>query len=135
MLDALISGKLIRDPITREGASGKPFCSFLLSVHTGDEQPVIVSGIAFGDIAERIDKLKKGDALAVIGMLKPSSWTDKTTGETKNGLSVTVSACLSVYDVTKRRKKSDTIKAESKTTPGFPESENSTPDYDDPIDF
>jgi len=136
MLDALISGKLIRDPITREGASGRPFCSFLLSVPTGDEQPVIVSGIAFGDVAERIDKLKKGDALAVIGMLKPSSWADKTTGEIKNGLSVTVSACLSVYDVTKRRKKSGhPIKNESETTPDYRGPENSTPDYDDPIDF
>jgi hypothetical protein len=46
---------------------------FLLSVSTGEEQPIFVSAIAFGDIAERIAKLGKGDSLAVIGNLKPTS--------------------------------------------------------------
>ncbi|MEI7870105.1 MAG: hypothetical protein WCI11_19655, partial [Candidatus Methylumidiphilus sp.] len=44
-----------------------------------------------------------GDALTVTGALKPSTWADKATGETKHGLNVTVSACLSAYDVKKRR--------------------------------
>ena len=103
MIDALISGKLIKDPAIKTGASGKPFCNFLLSVHVGEESPVIVSGIAFGDIAERIGKLSKGDALTVTGALKPGQWADKQTGETKHGLNVTVSACLTAYDVKKRR--------------------------------
>jgi single-strand DNA-binding protein len=30
MIDALISGKLIRDPALKTGPSGKPFCNFLL---------------------------------------------------------------------------------------------------------
>ena len=47
MIDALVSGKLIKDTTFRTGPSGKPYCNFLLSVHTGDEQPVIVSGINF----------------------------------------------------------------------------------------
>jgi single-stranded DNA-binding protein len=103
MIDALITGKLIRDPVLKTGPSGKPYCNFLLSVPTGDGDPVIVSGIAFADVAERVGRLKKGDAVSVAGALKPSEWTDKTTGETKHGLNVTVSAALSAYDVKKRR--------------------------------
>ena len=87
MIDALITGKLIRDPVLKTGPSGKPYCNFLLSVPTGDGEPVIVSGIAFADVAERIGRLKKGDAMSVTGSLKPSEWTDKTTGELKCELS------------------------------------------------
>jgi len=103
MIDALISGTLIRDPTSRTGPSGKVNCNFLLSVPVGDDAPVIVSGIAFADTAERIGKLKKGDALAVVGSLKPSVWTDKTSGEERHGLNITAQASLSPYDVKKRR--------------------------------
>ena len=85
MIDALIAGKLIKDPSLRNGPSGKPYTQFLLSVHTNEEQPIIVSGIAFGEVAERVALLKKGDPLAVIGSLKPFEWLDKTTCETKHG--------------------------------------------------
>jgi single-strand DNA-binding protein len=47
--------------------------------------------------------LKKGDALAVTGALKPNQWTDKTTGEVKHGLNITVSDCLSIYDIKQRK--------------------------------
>jgi single-stranded DNA-binding protein len=103
MIDALISGKLIKEPIAKTGPSGKPYCQFMLSVSAGDPQPIVITGISFGDVAERIAKLGKGDSIAVIGSLKPSEWTDKTTGETKHGLNITVSNALSPYDVKKRR--------------------------------
>jgi len=112
MIDALISGKLIRDPVTKTGPSGKPYCNFLLTVFVGEESPVVVSGIAFQDVAQRIGKLGKGDALTVTGALKPSTWADKTTGETKHGLNVTVSACLSAYDVKKKRTPPSTMTTE-----------------------
>jgi single-stranded DNA-binding protein len=134
MIDALITGKLIRDPALKTGASGKPYCNFLLSVPTGDGEPVIVSGIAFADVAERIGRLKKGDAVSVAGALKPSEWTDKTTGELKHGLNVTVSAALSAYDVKKRRGKSEN--GQSNPAPAHRGVyDTRTPYYDDPIDF
>lgn len=137
MIDALISGKLIRDPQLKTGQSGKPFCNFLLSVPVGDGDPTIVSGIAFGEVAERIAKLGKGDAVSVTGSLSPSTWTDKTTGETKHGLNVTVSAALSAYDVKKRRGN-----GEGKPTGSAPPSQQQAPsgysdypEYDDPVPF
>jgi single-stranded DNA-binding protein len=62
------------------------------------------AGITFGKKAERIAKLGKGDALAVIGAHQPTEWQDKATNEFKHCLSVTVSDVLSVYDIKKRRK-------------------------------
>jgi hypothetical protein len=73
MIDALISSTLIRDPSTRTGASGKPFCNFLLSAPVGGDEPAaMVSGIAFADAAEKIGRLKKGDALSGLGVRIPS---------------------------------------------------------------
>jgi single-stranded DNA-binding protein len=133
MIDALIAGKLIRDPAAKQSASGKPYCNFMLSVPTGDGEPVIVSGIAFGDVAERIARLQKGDALSVTGTLKPSEWTGKTTGETKHGLNVTVSAALSAYDVKKRR--GNTEGATDRRVPQAPPDYSGYSGYNDPIDF
>ena len=121
MIDALISGKLIKTPELRKGQSGKHYTQFLMSVSVGDERPTVVSGMAFGDIAERVAKLQKGDPLAVIGSLKPSEWQDKTTGETKHGLSVTANNTLSPYDIKKRK-------------PAAPDSTVGKP-FDDPIGF
>jgi single-strand DNA-binding protein len=151
MIDALISGKLVRDPIIKTGPSGKPFCNFMLAVFTGDEKPTFLSGIAFQDVAQRIGKLAKGDSLSVAGSLKPSQWTDKQTGEIKNGLNVTVSACLSAYDVKKRRLATDEHGEANETarpTGGVTRPaarpphetdryarDDEPPPFDDPIDF
>ncbi|MDD5461959.1 MAG: single-stranded DNA-binding protein [Methylococcales bacterium] len=103
MIDALINGKLIKAPELKTSQNGKAYCSFLLSVAVGEEQPIVVSAISFGEVAERIAKLGKGDSLAVIGSLKPTTWQDKATNETKHGLNITVNNSLSVYDIKKRR--------------------------------
>lgn len=103
MLDALISGKLIKDTELRTGQSGKAYCQFMLSVSIGEPQPMVITGIAFGDTAARIAKLGKGDSVSVIGGLKPTEWQDKATGETKHGLNITVNNVLSPYDIKQRK--------------------------------
>ncbi|RIZ67180.1 MAG: single-stranded DNA-binding protein [Methylococcales bacterium] len=124
MIDALVSGKLIKDPILKTGQSGKYYCQFLLSVSTGEEKPTVVSGIAFRDVAEKIAKLQKGDSISVVGALKNSQWVCKTTGNLKQGLSITVSASLSAYDIKKRRPKAE-AQADQHTNNGA-----SRPSYD-----
>ena len=126
MIDALISGKLIKTPELRTGKTGNHYTQFLLSVSVGEEQPVIVSGIAFAETAERIAKLQKGDPLAVIGSLKPTEWTDKATGETKHGLNVTANNALSPYDIKKRKPMTDA---------GVSNAAKTNRPFDDPIDF
>jgi single-strand DNA-binding protein len=103
MIDALINGKLLKDTELKTSANNNQYCNFLLSVSTGEPKPIVITGIAFNETAQRIAKLKKGDPLTVTGALKPNEWQDKATGETRHGLNITVSDCLSVYDV-KRRK-------------------------------
>jgi single-strand DNA-binding protein len=107
MIDALISGKLIKTPELKKGQSGKHYTQFLMSVSVGEEKPTVVSGMAFQEVAERIAKLQKGDPLAVIGSLKPSEWIDKATGALKSGLSITINNSLSPYDIKKRRPAAD----------------------------
>ncbi|MEQ1738402.1 MAG: single-stranded DNA-binding protein [Methyloglobulus sp.] len=103
MLDALISGKLIKQPEIKTSQNGKQYTNFLMAVHIGEAENTVISCIAFGSHAERISKLGKGDAVSVIGALKPTEWADKSNGETKHGLSVTVANVLSVYDIKKRK--------------------------------
>ncbi len=103
MLDALISGKLIKDTEAEASGTGTQYTQFLLSVPCGEPQNIVVSGVAFGETAERIGKLQKGDSLAVIGSLKPSEWKDKATGETKHGLNITASNTLSIFDIKSRK--------------------------------
>ena len=129
MIDALISGRLIQTPTLRTGSSGKPFTNFLLSVAVGEDQPVIVSGIAFGEAAEKIARLQKSDPLAVIGSLRPSSWVDKASSETRHGLSITVNQSLSPYDIKKKRAKPADSPAGNSAS-----GDNSKP-YNDEIDF
>jgi hypothetical protein len=104
MIDALITGKLLKDPVELTGKTGQPFAKFVLSVPTKDGAYALVSGIAFADVAERIGRLHKGDALTVAGELSPSAWTDRE-GVEKHGLNVVASAALSAYDIKKRRPK------------------------------
>lgn len=103
MIESLVNGKLIKNAELKTSASGTKFCNFLLSVNVGEPDNIVMSAIAFNEIAERISHLQKNDALAVVGTLKPSSWNDKATGEPKNGLNLTVSNSLSVFDVKKRK--------------------------------
>ena len=130
MIDALVSGKLVRDPAVKTGASGKPFCTFLLSVHTGEDDTVVVSGSACADVAEKVAKLKKGDAVAVVGPLKPTTWADKASGEERHGLNITVQAALSPYDVKKRRGNTGGAPSKPVTAPVEPDA-----GFDDPMDF
>ena len=127
MIDALISGRLIKTPELKTGQSGKHYTQFFISVAVGEEKSIVVSGIAFQEVAEKIAKLQKGDALSVSGALKPSEWVDKASNEIKHGLSVTVSNCLSVYDIQKRRKPKSVASVN-------PVNGDSSP-FDDNIDF
>jgi len=127
MIDALISGRLIKTPELKTGQSGKHYTQFFISVAVGEEKSIVVSGIAFQEVAEKIAKLQKGDALSVSGALKPAEWVDKASNEIKHGLSVTVSNCLSVYDIQKRRKPKSVASVN-------PVNGDSSP-FDDNIDF
>jgi single-stranded DNA-binding protein len=103
MLEVLMSGRLIRDPATRTGPSGKPFTTALLRVQTdgNDGEGMVASCIAFGETGERLGRLRAGDAASVSGPARLTQW--QKDGETRHGLNVTVQAVLSAYDARSRR--------------------------------
>ena len=83
MIDALISGKLIRDPQVRTSANGNQYVQFLMSVSShGEADTQVMSGIGFDEaVVDKINLLKKGDSLCVVGSLKQTEWQDKNTNE------------------------------------------------------
>ena len=105
---------------------------FLLSVSShGEAETQIISGIGFDEsVVNKINLLKKGDSLAVVGSLKQTEWQDKATNETKHGLSITANQSLSLYDIKKRKPKPVTDSTESKPVNG-----NEPPPYDDELTF
>ncbi len=139
MIEALICGKLIRQPELKTGQNNSQYCNFLMAVHVGEPENIVVSGMAFGGLAERVAKLEKGDALAVVGALKPTEWQDKATGETRHGLGVTVAEVVTPYDIKKKRKPETPENSARQGTytpsPPYNAGKPHQRPFDDPIEF
>jgi len=130
MIDALVSGKLIRDPQIKISSNGNQYIQFMLSVSAhGEADTQVISGIGFDEsVINKINLLKKGDSLAIAGALKQTEWTDRATNEVKHGLSIVANQSLSIYDIQKRRKPKPDAEGNSGNS-------NEQPPYDDSIDF
>lgn len=103
MLSVLCSGSLVSDPRERTTAGGKAFATAQMRVPAEDAEAMLVSVIAFNaDAVTGLLALSKGDALAVAGRAKLSTW--EKDGEEKHGLSVVVDRVLTAYQAGKLRK-------------------------------
>jgi single-stranded DNA-binding protein len=105
MLDCLVAGRLIKKPELKTSGKGTPYCNLLVSCSTGEAESTVITGVAFNDIAERLSKLDKGDSVSLVGSLRPTEY--EKNGEKKHGLSVTVNQLLSIYDIKRRRPKTE----------------------------
>src|SRR5690242_19376074 len=83
-LHVLASGTLIADPQSREGQKGR-FTTATLRTDVADA--TLVSIVAFGDMADRLLELGKGDAISVSGAARLTQWTGRD-GAEKRGISV-----------------------------------------------
>ena len=83
-LYALATGILVSDPQRRAGAKG-PFTT--ATIRANGDEAVLVSIIAFGAEGERLLEFVKGDALAVSGRARLTSWTGRD-GAEKHGISL-----------------------------------------------
>ncbi len=103
MLSVLASGTLVSDPRARTTAAGKTFATAQLRVPSEDSEAMLVSAIAFApDAVAALLALTKGDAIAIAGRAKLTSW--EKNGEEKHGLSVVVDKVLTVYQIEKKRR-------------------------------
>jgi single-stranded DNA-binding protein len=104
-----MQGKLVADPVQRTASSGKAFVTAQLRVATEDES-LLVSVIAFDkDTRDKLARLRKGDATAITGRAKPTTW--EKNGEQRHGLSVVASGVLTAYEAAKRRSSSEKPKS------------------------
>lgn len=103
MLSTLASGTLIADPRRRTSATGKDYATAALRVPVEDGEALIASLICFDEHAvTALLALAKGDACAVAGRAKLSTW--EKDGQQRHGLSVTVDRVLTAYHAGKMRK-------------------------------
>lgn len=102
MIHALVQGELAADPKQRTSAAGKAFITAQMKTTAGDES-LLIGLAAFGSTGDKLGALKKGDALAVTGALKPNVWTDRE-GQERRGWNLTATAVLTLYEVGKRKK-------------------------------
>lgn len=106
MLSVLAAGTLVRDPQSRQGSSGRSFASAAMRVGVEGADAVLVSLVAFRSSAiDALTALTKGDALAVTGRAKLTSW--EKDGEQHHGLSVVAEHVMTPYQIEKRRKASE----------------------------
>ncbi len=104
MIDALIQGKLHRQPQERTGKSGKPFVTAKLTAAAGDGESLFVNVIAFdADACRALLALDAGDAVSVSGAVTPKAWTDRE-GNTRIAVDVVAHQVLTAYHVTRKRK-------------------------------
>lgn len=96
---AIIAGNLTRDPELRTTPSGATVCSFTVAVNrtyrdangSQKEEVSFIDCSAWGKLAEVINQYgKKGTGMLVCGRLTQHSWDDKTTGQKRSRVEITV---------------------------------------------
>ena len=78
MLSALASGTLVRDPKSGTSASGTKWANTTIRANVGqsregDAETAFITVVCFGDVADRLAKLDKGDAISVQGTIKTTT--------------------------------------------------------------
>jgi single-strand DNA-binding protein len=101
MINALVVGALIADPTARTSAAGKSFATVQVRVPTADDA-VLVGVTAWGDLAEKLLALRKGDAISVAGEMRPNVWIDKQ-GVERRSWNLAATGILTTYETRKRR--------------------------------
>lgn len=105
MIDALVTGKLLKAPEARQTKTGKPMASARLKVPTSDPAASVLCGVvAFeAEAVAALLALSAGDAVSVAGPLKVGTWQDRE-GNTRPSLDLVADRVLSVYAIRKQRR-------------------------------
>lgn len=96
MIRAQVGGRLASDPVSRTSKStGKPFVlANILADHEGD-RATWCRVFAFGEAADRLAGLRKGDSIAAVGTLRVGLYTPEG-GEARLDLTLLADELLSV---------------------------------------
>lgn len=134
MIAGLVSGVLVRDAEARTSASGKGFATATIRSGAGEDAQ-FVSVIAFGEAAERLLQLKKGDSASVSGRIEVRTWTSRD-GETRTGLSVVASEIAAARPRPRKQEPQPRRRAPyASYRPAAPAASDNQPPLDDEIPF
>src|SRR5690348_10885159 len=100
MMQASCYGRLAADPKPISTKTGKPMTVATMAVDIGDDgdAPLWVGVVAFGRVAEDLERHGKGDLLSVSGRVQRKNWTDRE-GNTRESLQVIADALVSARTV------------------------------------
>lgn len=103
MINAIASGRLIRDPEALTGKSGAEFAVATIAVATQGENDLLLKLVAFKSTATELLGLSKGDAVSATGRIQARGYIAKDTGEAKAAIELVVDKLLSAYALDKKR--------------------------------
>ena len=121
-LQIMAAGKITVGPTQKTSQNGNPYTFALMSVATTQERTSL-SVFAFGDVADLLNALDKGDEITVTGPASMGEW--ESNGEKRCSLSINAEQVLSLYQSRKKRKK---VQANQE------EPEPATDDFNDSLD-
>jgi Single-strand binding protein family len=106
MIHALITGKLLTDPVQRTSKNGNPFVTLTIAAPTGGEADTTASVICFPEATcQQMLALSKGDAVSLVGKITPKIYVDRN-NESRASLDAVAELALSVYALRLKRVKS-----------------------------
>lgn len=73
-IESLITGNLTKDAELKRSTTGKPFVALVVRIDSQGERPNFCRANLFGDDCESVTKLKKGDAISLVGKLEVGIW-------------------------------------------------------------
>ena len=146
MIDALVSGRIHKQPQSRVASNGKRFCTAVLRASTRDGNGIYVRVIAFSQTAcDALLALDEGDSVALAGELTPKIYTPRDGSEPRASIDLVAHRVLSEYHVTRKRKAMAETKSIDRTeAPGGSDStegahrelqEAPEPGFDDALPF
>ncbi|MBK7001831.1 MAG: single-stranded DNA-binding protein [Rhodoferax sp.] len=107
MIETLITGKLYGAPKHGTTKNGGSYANAKIKVPTGDGEMLFASIICFSDSAvQALCALTDGDPVACVGTLKVSTYVSKT-GDTRVSLDITASRVMTLYEVKRKRDKTE----------------------------
>ncbi|MBY6127857.1 single-stranded DNA-binding protein [Qipengyuania aquimaris] len=74
MIQALITGRLVKDPEVKTGQSGKDYVLSLVAVDAGGDDSILVRVLAFGDTAGSLKRFRKGETIYADGKQEVGIW-------------------------------------------------------------
>lgn len=103
-IDALVAGKLWKNPEERRSSAGKTFVTANVRAADGDGEALFVNVVAFSDSAKAaLLALEDGDSVSLAGTLKIGTYEARD-GAVKPNVSMVAQQVLTTYHVARKRK-------------------------------